>query len=262
MLIKCPDCGKEVSSKAKACPNCGCPLDVIEEKEVEKYAEYTAGLVDNINKYISILQKKNALLNKISLDEFGKDNILAPKNMKVHNPLKIGGIVAGAYFLLALGNWIANGISFSANEVVTLFGASFFLGIIAVPIVLAINKSKRKKIAAVEAYLGEWDEVRKYDKELNSIPIPEIPKQYRNEYALRKIANILENNSVTVELAIEQYEKQTSEEERRNMERKQVELLEKQNKLIALSGQIAAIHAKATISHNMLSDLRYLSRRN
>lgn len=25
-LIKCPECGKEVSSKAASCPNCGCPL--------------------------------------------------------------------------------------------------------------------------------------------------------------------------------------------------------------------------------------------
>lgn len=25
-LIKCPECGKDVSDKAIACPNCGCPL--------------------------------------------------------------------------------------------------------------------------------------------------------------------------------------------------------------------------------------------
>lgn len=25
-LIKCPECGKEISSMAKACPNCGCPV--------------------------------------------------------------------------------------------------------------------------------------------------------------------------------------------------------------------------------------------
>jgi len=26
-LIKCPECGKEVSDTAKACPNCGAPID-------------------------------------------------------------------------------------------------------------------------------------------------------------------------------------------------------------------------------------------
>lgn len=25
-LIKCPECGKEVSSRAISCPNCGCPI--------------------------------------------------------------------------------------------------------------------------------------------------------------------------------------------------------------------------------------------
>ena len=25
-LIKCPDCGKQVSDKAGSCPNCGCPI--------------------------------------------------------------------------------------------------------------------------------------------------------------------------------------------------------------------------------------------
>lgn len=25
-LIKCPECGKEISDKASVCPNCGCPI--------------------------------------------------------------------------------------------------------------------------------------------------------------------------------------------------------------------------------------------
>ncbi len=26
-LIKCPECGKEISDKAASCPNCGCPIN-------------------------------------------------------------------------------------------------------------------------------------------------------------------------------------------------------------------------------------------
>lgn len=26
-LVRCKECGKEVSSMAKSCPNCGCPID-------------------------------------------------------------------------------------------------------------------------------------------------------------------------------------------------------------------------------------------
>ena len=28
-LIKCPECGKEISDKAKVCINCGCPVDEV-----------------------------------------------------------------------------------------------------------------------------------------------------------------------------------------------------------------------------------------
>ena len=33
MLIKCPECGKEISDQAKACPFCGFPLEKLEKKE-------------------------------------------------------------------------------------------------------------------------------------------------------------------------------------------------------------------------------------
>ncbi len=26
-IIQCPECGKDVSDKAKSCPNCGCPIN-------------------------------------------------------------------------------------------------------------------------------------------------------------------------------------------------------------------------------------------
>ena len=37
-LIKCPECGHDVSDKAKACPNCGFPMS-IEEKKVSNNIE-------------------------------------------------------------------------------------------------------------------------------------------------------------------------------------------------------------------------------
>lgn len=32
-LINCPECGKEISERALACPNCGCPIANVEKKE-------------------------------------------------------------------------------------------------------------------------------------------------------------------------------------------------------------------------------------
>ena len=33
-LINCPECGKEISDKANACPNCGAPIEVISSKKI------------------------------------------------------------------------------------------------------------------------------------------------------------------------------------------------------------------------------------
>ena len=38
-LIKCSECGHEVSDRASACPNCGCPIGnvgIIQERTQEK----------------------------------------------------------------------------------------------------------------------------------------------------------------------------------------------------------------------------------
>ena len=35
-LINCPECGKEISERAKSCPNCGCPIEAAQEQTSEK----------------------------------------------------------------------------------------------------------------------------------------------------------------------------------------------------------------------------------
>ena len=40
-LIKCPECGRDVSDKAKTCPNCGCPTNRFQnEKEFPTLISY------------------------------------------------------------------------------------------------------------------------------------------------------------------------------------------------------------------------------
>ena len=63
-LIKCPECGKEISDKAPACPNCGCPQN-----------EYANLKEDNIRKsfdgnlwIITKRQKTNTDVNVPLLD--------------------------------------------------------------------------------------------------------------------------------------------------------------------------------------------------
>ena len=36
-LLKCPECNSNVSEYAEACPNCGCPINIIKEKQNQLY---------------------------------------------------------------------------------------------------------------------------------------------------------------------------------------------------------------------------------
>lgn len=50
-LIKCAECGKEISNKATTCPNCGCPIEKEKKKvrivKIGKYALRCAVFIDN-----------------------------------------------------------------------------------------------------------------------------------------------------------------------------------------------------------------------
>ena len=43
-MIKCTECGKEISDKATACPHCGCPMTEIlsatKENKKESFSSY------------------------------------------------------------------------------------------------------------------------------------------------------------------------------------------------------------------------------
>lgn len=45
-LIKCKECGKEMSDKAKVCPHCGCPFAMAKEVNKEEIEEYNLNKTD------------------------------------------------------------------------------------------------------------------------------------------------------------------------------------------------------------------------
>lgn len=56
-LIKCMECGKEVSDKATACPNCGCPLaEMITKGIVKIKMPRTEQIADG---FVGLLSSKN-----------------------------------------------------------------------------------------------------------------------------------------------------------------------------------------------------------
>lgn len=38
-LIKCPECGNEVSDKAASCPRCGCPINVVSNPAMIRFEQ-------------------------------------------------------------------------------------------------------------------------------------------------------------------------------------------------------------------------------
>lgn len=71
MLITCPECGKSVSDKASACPNCGAPIEVIgmssglsdQKRSVAVVFAIFLGVVGGHNSYLGY--KKRATIEFI-----------------------------------------------------------------------------------------------------------------------------------------------------------------------------------------------------
>ena len=55
-LIKCPECRKEISDKARACPNCGYPVN---EEKKEKRINLVAAKCPNCGSNIEVNQSDN-----------------------------------------------------------------------------------------------------------------------------------------------------------------------------------------------------------
>lgn len=62
-LIKCPECGREISDKASSCPHCGYPIESLSPEGMVKIKvsvlKASTGL--NGNQKVSIFSNKNVL---------------------------------------------------------------------------------------------------------------------------------------------------------------------------------------------------------
>ena len=89
-IIKCPECGKEISDKATSCPNCGFPL-IKGQPEKEKPKEYTVEINDSMyiqatSETIKVFYKHNQIMespvddfvlnySKEEPDDFGRNQL-------------------------------------------------------------------------------------------------------------------------------------------------------------------------------------------
>ena len=76
-LIKCNECGKEISSKAKVCPNCGSPLGKEKKKgscltKVLGVFIFFIGLFIAIGAFLSMESSDSSEKECISMEEFSE----------------------------------------------------------------------------------------------------------------------------------------------------------------------------------------------
>ena len=87
MLIKCPECGKEISSKAGKCPYCGCPIKEVEDKVIE------GEVVD------AAPRKQSKVSDQTLIEQYEKELLVLRKRRKT---MITWGIVASAIAIIGI----------------------------------------------------------------------------------------------------------------------------------------------------------------
>lgn len=92
MLIKCPECGKEVSDRAPACIHCGCPLDttkddatIINDKSINLAPILQYWSVGNKPQAVALLREQAGITVKEALDYLNRLSA-TPKNITTTQP--------------------------------------------------------------------------------------------------------------------------------------------------------------------------------
>ena len=109
-LIKCPECGKEISSKAVTCPFCGCPssewagdkqkgIDEVALEIIEKYSIYERGrMIEELREKTGLdLRNSRNLIEKNLSVYISKNNRSEKTSRKEFNGIYKYGLLGGKY---------------------------------------------------------------------------------------------------------------------------------------------------------------------
>lgn len=123
-LINCPECGKQISDRAPACPNCGCPISatpvdapkVDRTAEIEKYLDLATKAIqgqnsDQVEKYCSAVLEIDPQNSRAW--ELEARGILFRSTLRDNNIMQAVGAAANAV------NYAANGKAELAQSLYT-----------------------------------------------------------------------------------------------------------------------------------------------
>ena len=68
-LLKCCDCGQEISEHAEKCPNCGCPIDIIKNNNIPRGQVLIKGQLYDISELQAVYQKEKGGATMAFLEE-------------------------------------------------------------------------------------------------------------------------------------------------------------------------------------------------
>ncbi len=127
-LIKCPECGKEISDLASNCPNCGFPIGFDGGKKTESNVQYQPNTAPQPNNS----QQPN---NSYQQNNTYQPNMAAqPIRAYIHEPAKISGLSIAALIF-------------------SILGITFFIGIILAVIDLFRKDGKKKVLSIVSLFI-------------------------------------------------------------------------------------------------------------
>lgn len=92
-MIKCPECGKEISDKATNCPNCGCPSA---EWNMAEKVNTAPSLTDNYNATAIAFNDYNKKESRVKL-EAPEKQVEQKKEKKKDSPLSIWACVLAIF---------------------------------------------------------------------------------------------------------------------------------------------------------------------
>lgn len=96
-LIRCPECGKEISDKAVSCPHCGCPTSEMNselEEPIQSQKEIPAQEDATASKFISYIQERTQEAVETYQNSFRATNQVGPLQIdEMHHAFRINGAI-------------------------------------------------------------------------------------------------------------------------------------------------------------------------
>lgn len=146
-MINCPECGKEISDKAKSCIHCGCPISE-EEPKAEPIASNTVVFVEDHKKSAQKKLLISTILNLIGTITI--DSVLASLLFSFERePVEDADVTV----TVSQSDHISSFANFLEDDAGMLFLLFIFLLPFVFSLVLFIVKNRSKKVLFIPAVL-------------------------------------------------------------------------------------------------------------